>query len=104
MESDQISSMELSALISGDNETEIDGENITFARPRHTMNTLKTEECKDSEGRLYTRKVVQIEKFWNKNQQAAQSNKSSTLLEKLFSNVEGVKVKNQSKTILNILS
>lgn len=28
------------------------------------LNTLKQEECQDKEGRRYTRKVVQIEKFW----------------------------------------
>lgn len=29
------------------------------------LNTLKQEDCLDKDGRLYTRKVVQIEKFWD---------------------------------------
>lgn len=29
------------------------------------LNTIKQEDCVDKDGRLYTRKVVQIEKFWD---------------------------------------
>ena len=58
-------------------------------RPRQAMNTLRTEECIDSEGRLYTRKVVQIERFWDPPPAPAKS----PMIEKFFSNAEGVKVK-----------
>lgn len=70
---------------------------LTRSRQRQTMNTLRTEECIDSEGRLYTRKVVQIERFWDK-----QSNNSSTItkpasmIEKFFSNAEGVKTRSKN--------
>ncbi|XP_015184803.1 PREDICTED: zinc finger protein 845-like isoform X2 [Polistes dominula] len=61
-----------------------------------TMNTLYTEECVDSEGRLYTRKVVQVERFWDRNSMEVvppvQSAKAP-MIEKFFSNVEGVKVR-----------
>ncbi|XP_012275812.1 zinc finger protein 2 isoform X2 [Orussus abietinus] len=59
------------------------------ARQRQTMNTLRTEECVDSEGRLYTRKVVQIERFWDRPPKAP-------MIEKFFSNVEGVKVRDKN--------
>lgn len=64
------------------------------ARQRQSMNTLRTEECVDSEGRLYTRKVVQIERFWDRTpaQTSLQSTKAP-MIEKFFSNVEGVKVR-----------
>lgn len=63
-------------------------------RQRQSMNTLRTEECVDSEGRLYTRKVVQIERFWDRApaQTSLQSAKSP-MIEKFFSNAEGVKVR-----------
>lgn len=62
-------------------------------RQRQSMNTIRTEECIDSEGRLYTRKVVQIERFWDRTpaQTSLQSTKAP-MIEKFFSNVEGVKV------------
>jgi len=68
-------------------------ENIVNARQRQTMNTLRTEECVDNEGRFYTRKVVQIERFWDRTpiQITSQSTKAP-MIEKFFSNVEGVKV------------
>lgn len=67
--------------------------NVANTRQRQSMNTLRTEECVDSEGRLYTRKVVQIERFWDKTpaQTSLQSTKAP-MIEKFFSNVEGVKV------------
>ncbi|XP_043676062.1 zinc finger protein 329-like isoform X2 [Vespula pensylvanica] len=69
-----------------------ESENAINPQPE-TMNTLCSEECVDSEGRLYTRKVVQIEKFWDKTSIAppTQSTKAP-MIEKFFSNVEGVKV------------
>ncbi|XP_011255164.1 zinc finger protein 658B isoform X1 [Camponotus floridanus] len=69
-------------------------ENIVNARQRQTMNTLRTEECVDNEGRFYTRKVVQIERFWDRTpiQITSQSTKAP-MIEKFFSNVEGVKVR-----------
>lgn len=77
-----------SSLVSAENT-----ENFVNARQRQTMNTLRTEECVDSEGRLYTRKVVQIERFWDRAPiQVAQSAKAP-MIEKFFSNVEGVKVR-----------
>lgn len=68
-------------------------ENVVNARPRQALNTLRTEECVDNEGRLYTRKVVQIERFWDRTpiQVTTQSTKAP-MIEKFFSNVEGVKV------------
>ena len=75
------------------------------SRQRQTMNTLRTEECVDSEGRLYTRKVVQIERFWDRSavaasplqlQQHQSSMKSAPMIEKFFSNVEGVKIRGKS--------
>lgn len=60
-------------------------------RSRQTMNTLRTEECIDSEGRLYTRKVVQIERFWDPPAPAPAP--KSSMIEKFFSNAEGVKVR-----------
>lgn len=68
-------------------------ENIVNPRQRQTMNTLRTEECVDNEGRFYTRKVVQIERFWDRTpiQITSQSTKAP-MIEKFFSNVEGVKV------------
>ncbi|EZA61797.1 hypothetical protein X777_09418 [Ooceraea biroi] len=71
-------------------------ENLVNARQRQTMNTLRTEECVDSEGRLYTRKVVQIEKFWDRVPIQVTTQSQSTkapMIEKFFSNVEGVKVR-----------
>lgn len=67
--------------------------NVINNRQRQSMNTLRTEECVDSEGRLYTRKVVQIERFWDRTpaQTSLQSTKAP-MIEKFFSNVEGVKV------------
>ncbi|XP_033209820.1 zinc finger protein 23-like isoform X2 [Belonocnema kinseyi] len=63
-------------------------------RPRQAMNTLRTEECIDSEGRLYTRKVVQIERFWDPQPVATKS----SMIEKFFSNAEGVKVREKKDT------
>lgn len=60
-------------------------------RSRQTMNTLRTEECIDSEGRLYTRKVVQIERFWD----PPPPPPKSSMIEKFFSNAEGVKVRDK---------
>ncbi|XP_012542039.1 zinc finger protein 184 [Monomorium pharaonis] len=71
-------------------------ENVVNARPRQALNTLRTEECVDSEGRLYTRKVVQIEKFWDRTPIQVATSQSTTkapMIEKFFSNVEGVKVR-----------
>ncbi|CAK9817388.1 Zinc finger protein 180 [Anthophora quadrimaculata] len=67
---------------------------VVNSRQRQSMNTLRTEECVDSEGRLYTRKVVQIERFWDRTpaQTSIQSTKAP-MIEKFFSNVEGVKVR-----------
>ncbi|XP_015439093.1 PREDICTED: zinc finger protein 329-like [Dufourea novaeangliae] len=67
---------------------------VVNTRQRQSMNTLRTEECVDSEGRLYTRKVVQIERFWDRTpvQTPLQSTKAP-MIEKFFSNVEGVKVR-----------
>lgn len=64
------------------------------ARQRQTMNTLRTEECVDNEGRLYTRKVVQIERFWDRTpiQVTTTQSPKAPMIEKFFSNVEGVKV------------
>lgn len=69
-------------------------ENVANARQRQTMNTLRTEECVDSEGRLYTRKVVQIERFWDRTpiQVTTSQSAKAPMIEKFFSNVEGVKV------------
>lgn len=61
------------------------------SRPRQSMNTLRTEECIDSDGRSFTRKVVQIERFWDKSPVTLSSTKAP-MIEKFFSNVEGVKV------------
>ncbi|KAI4488855.1 hypothetical protein M0804_004353 [Polistes exclamans] len=60
-----------------------------------TMNTLYTEECVDSEGKLYTRKVVQVERFWDRNSMEVPPVQSvkAPMIEKFFSNVEGVKVR-----------
>ena len=58
---------------------------------RQSMNTLRTEECLDSEGRVYTRKVVQIERFSDRTPVTLSSTKAP-MIEKFFSNVEGVKV------------
>lgn len=71
-----------------------DSENIANARQRQAMNTLRTEECVDSEGRLYTRKVVQIERFWDRTpiQVTTSQSAKAPMIEKFFSNVEGVKV------------
>lgn len=70
-------------------------ENFVNARQRQTMNTLRTEECVDSEGRLYTRKVVQIERFWDRTpiQVTTSQSAKAPMIEKFFSNVEGVKVR-----------
>ena len=69
-------------------------ENVVNPRQRQTMNTLRTEECVDSEGRLYTRKVVQIERFWDRTpvQVTTPQSVKAPMIEKFFSNVEGVKV------------
>lgn len=72
-----------------------DLENVNNAgRQRQTMNTLRTEQCVDNEGRFYTRKVVQIERFWDRTpiQITSQSSAKAPMIEKFFSNVEGVKV------------
>jgi len=73
-------------------------ENVVNARQRQTMNTLRTEECVDNEGRLYTRKVVQIERFWDRTpiQVASAQSTKAPMIEKFFSNVEGVKVLRRS--------
>lgn len=70
-------------------------ENVVNARQRQMMNTLRTEECVDNEGRFYTRKVMQIERFWDRTPIQITSSTQSTkapMIEKFFSNVEGVKV------------
>lgn len=68
-------------------------ENVVNARQRQTMNTLRTEECVDNEGRFYTRKVVQIERFWDRTPiQITSQSAKAPMIEKFFSNVEGVKV------------
>ncbi|XP_032676793.1 zinc finger protein 208-like isoform X2 [Odontomachus brunneus] len=69
--------------------------NMVNTRQRQTMNTLRTEECIDSEGRLYTRKVVQIERFWDQMpiQVATSQSAKAPMIEKFFSNVEGIKVR-----------
>ncbi|XP_014483824.1 PREDICTED: zinc finger protein 3-like isoform X2 [Dinoponera quadriceps] len=70
-------------------------ENLVNTRQKQTMNTLRTEECIDSEGRLYTRKVVQIERFWDRTpiQVATSQSAKAPMIEKFFSNVEGIKVR-----------
>ncbi|KYN45291.1 hypothetical protein ALC56_00255 [Trachymyrmex septentrionalis] len=72
-------------------------ENVVNPRQRQTMNTLRTEECVDSEGRLYTRKVVQIERFWDRTpvQVTTPQSVKAPMIEKFFSNVEGVKVRDK---------
>lgn len=75
---------------------EIMNENViqTFSnsmRQRQSMNTLRTEECVDDDGKLYTRKVVQIERFWDRTPVTLSTTKAP-MIEKFFSNVEGVKV------------
>ncbi|XP_058806231.1 zinc finger protein 90 [Phymastichus coffea] len=67
-------------------------------RQRQSMNTLRTEECIDSDGRTFTRKVVQIERFWDKSPVNLSSTKAP-MIEKFFSNVEGVKVRDKSITV-----
>jgi hypothetical protein len=69
-------------------------ENVANARPRQALNTLRTEECVDNDGRLYTRKVVQIERFWDRTpiQVTTSQSAKAPMIEKFFSNVEGVKV------------
>ncbi|XP_011301587.1 zinc finger protein 345 isoform X2 [Fopius arisanus] len=66
-------------------------EPVTKAKPRQKMNTIKTEECIDSEGRLYTRKVVQIEPFWDRSNNVNSNSKTTSMLEKFFSNAEQTK-------------
>ncbi|XP_067213500.1 zinc finger protein 883-like isoform X3 [Linepithema humile] len=75
-------------------------ENVANARQRQTMNTLRTEECVDNEGRLYTRKVVQIERFWDRTPIQVTSSQSAKapMIEKFFSNVEGVKMREKRLT------
>ncbi|KAL6424172.1 hypothetical protein ACFW04_009792 [Cataglyphis niger] len=74
--------------------TSEDSENVVKGRQRQTMNTLRTEECVDNEGRFYTRKVVQIEKFWDRTPiQITSQSAKAPMIEKFFSNVEGVKVR-----------
>ncbi|XP_046753343.1 zinc finger protein 135-like isoform X2 [Diprion similis] len=68
---------------------------VPGGRQRQTMNTLRTEECVDSEGRLYTRKVVQIERFWDRPTSSPPPAKAP-MIEKFFSNVEGVKVRDKN--------
>ena len=65
--------------------------NIAPLKSRQSMNTLRTEKCVDSDGRLYTRKVVEIERFWDRTPVTLSSTKAP-MIEKFFSNVEGVKV------------
>lgn len=73
--------------------TSEDSENVVKGRQRQTMNTLRTEECVDNEGRFYTRKVVQIERFWDRTPiQITSQSAKAPMIEKFFSNVEGVKV------------
>lgn len=71
-----------------------ESENAINTQPQ-AMNTLCTEECVDSEGRLYTRKVVQIERFWDRTSITIPQTQSTKapMIEKFFSNVEGVKVR-----------
>ncbi|XP_070172709.1 zinc finger protein 569 [Polyergus mexicanus] len=74
--------------------TSVDMENVVKGRQRQTMNTLRTEECVDNEGRFYTRKVVQIERFWDRTPiQITSQSAKAPMIEKFFSNVEGVKVR-----------
>lgn len=63
----------------------------TSKKKKETNNLLKTEECIDSDGRSFTRKFVQINKFWN---QSSSSNSPSKgpMIEKFFCNAQGVKV------------
>lgn len=49
-------------MYSNEDSQEVDGN--SKSRLPQLLNTLKQENCVDKDGRLYTRKVVQIEKFW----------------------------------------
>lgn len=43
------------------------------------LHTVQQQECLDSEGRPYTRKVVKIDKFWNENDTSAENKKKITV-------------------------
>ncbi|XP_035739180.1 zinc finger protein 595-like isoform X2 [Vespa mandarinia] len=85
---DDLSSVPTTSVLPDESENDIN------TQPQ-AMNTLCTEECVDSEGRLYTRKVVQIERFWDRTSIAIPPTQSTKapMIEKFFSNVEGVKVR-----------
>ncbi|KAK0166299.1 hypothetical protein PV328_004732 [Microctonus aethiopoides] len=74
---------------------------VTRSRQRRPMNTLRTEECIDAEGRLYTRKVVQIERFWDPNtgnNSSQNTIKQAPMIEKFFSNAEGIKTRTRNES------
>lgn len=48
-------------------------------------NTIQEEDCIDKDGRLYTRKVVQIDKFWDENTMDV-SKKSPAILQYVLEN------------------
>lgn len=43
------------------------------------LHAVQQQECLDSEGRPYTRKVVKIDKFWNENNTSAENKKKITV-------------------------
>lgn len=43
------------------------------------LRTVQQQECLDSGGRPYTRKVVKIDKFWNENDKSAENKKTITV-------------------------
>lgn len=47
------------------NESQELSDGTNKVRMPQILSTLKQEECTDKDGRVYTRKVVQIEKFWD---------------------------------------
>lgn len=62
------------------------------------LNTVQQQECLDKDGRLYTRKVVKIEKFWEENSDQNQSKKEPPVIEKYLI-VNGKAVKNDEDNL-----
>lgn len=62
----------------------------TSKKKKQTNNLVKTEECIDSDGRSFTRKFIQINKFWDQCTNTTSS--KAPMIEKFFYNAEGIKV------------
>lgn len=54
-------------------------QSTTQVKDINLLHTVQQQDCVDSEGRVYTRKVVKIDKFWNENGTSTENKKTITV-------------------------